>query len=102
VVEKNITEENFSIEVLADELMISRSKLHRKIKSLSGLTTTDFVNLVRIKKAVELITKKDYRFNEVAFQVGFSSQSYFNRCFKKVYKVTPKAYFDKLEKESSN
>lgn len=102
VVEKNITEENFSIEVLADELMISRSKLHRKIKSLSGLTTTDFVNLVRIKKAVELITKEDYRFNEVAFQVGFSSQSYFNRCFKKVYKVTPKAYFDKLEKESSN
>jgi AraC-like DNA-binding protein len=78
--------------------MISRSKLHRKIKSLSGVTTSDFVNLVRLKKAIALITEKDYRLNEVAFLVGFSSQSYFNRCFKKVYGVSPKEYFSELEK----
>nr|WP_319509536.1 two-component regulator propeller domain-containing protein [uncultured Draconibacterium sp.] len=93
VIEKNLTEESFSMEALAEELMISRSKLHRKIKSLSGITTSEFVNLVRIKKAVELITTENYRFNEVAYLVGFSSQSYFNRCFKKVYNVTPKEYF---------
>lgn len=93
VVEKNISDENFGMDALAEELMISRSKLHRKIKSLSGVTTSEFVNLVRIKKAVELIKEKNYRFNEVAFEVGFSSQSYFNRCFKKVYNVSPKEYF---------
>ena len=90
--------ESFGIENLAEELMISRSKLHRKIKSLSGITTSEFVNLVRIKKAVELITKENYMFSEVAYQVGFSSQSYFNRCFKKVYNVTPKEYFAKNNK----
>jgi signal transduction histidine kinase/ligand-binding sensor domain-containing protein/DNA-binding response OmpR family regulator len=98
VIEKNMMNESFGIENLAEELMISRSKLHRKIKSLSGITTSEFVNLVRIKKAVELITKENYMFSEVAYQVGFSSQSYFNRCFKKVYNVTPKEYFAKNNK----
>jgi YesN/AraC family two-component response regulator len=95
VVEKNISSETFGMEILAKELMISRSQLHRKIKSLSGVTTSDFVNLVRIKKAVELINKENYLFNEVAYHVGFSSQSYFNKCFKKVYNATPKEYFEK-------
>lgn len=95
VIEQNLSDENFNMETLAEQLMISRSKLHRKIKSLSGVTTSEFVNLVRLKKAIQLIKEKDYRFNEVAFEVGFSSHSYFNRCFKKVYGVTPKEYFMK-------
>ncbi len=94
-IENNISDENFGMEKLADELMISRSQLHRKIKSLSGVTTTEFVNLVRIKKAVELIEQQNCTFNEVAFRVGFSSQSYFTKCFKKVYDITPKDYFSK-------
>jgi signal transduction histidine kinase/AraC-like DNA-binding protein len=98
VVEKNILDENFGMEKLAEELMISRSKLHRKIKSLSGLTTSDFVNLIRVKKAVELIKTDNFLFSEVAFRVGFSSQSYFTKCFKKVYNVTPKEYFEEHPK----
>jgi DNA-binding response OmpR family regulator len=98
VVEKNISDENFNMEALAVELMISRSKLHRKIKALTGATTSEFVNLIRIKKAVELIKNENYRLNEVTFQVGFSSQSYFNRCFKKVYNVSPKEYFSDHKK----
>ncbi|HKJ78892.1 MAG TPA: response regulator, partial [Prolixibacteraceae bacterium] len=93
VVEKNIMSDNFSMESLAEELMLSRSQLHRKIKSISGSTTSEFVNLVRIKKAVELIENNNYRFNEVAYRVGFSNQPYFNKCFKKVYGVSPKEYF---------
>ncbi len=93
MIETHLSDEEFNTEILAEELKISRSKLHRKIKSLSGVTTSEFVNLVRLKKAIELIKEKDYRFNEVAFEVGFSSHSYFNRCFKKVYGVTPKEYF---------
>lgn len=94
VIESNLSEEAFSIEKLANELMISRSNLHRKIKSLSGLSTSEFVNLIRLKYAVKLIKEENYRFNEVAFRVGFSSQSYFTRCFKKAYNVTPKEYFN--------
>ncbi|WP_066630604.1 hybrid sensor histidine kinase/response regulator transcription factor [Labilibacter marinus] len=95
VIEKNISEENFGIEMLTEELMISRSQLHRKIKSLSGLSTSDFVNLVRVKLAIELVKTSNCTFNEVAFKVGFSSQSYFTKCFKKAYNTTPKAYFYK-------
>ncbi len=98
-VERNILDENFSMDFLADELMVSRSHLYRKIKSLSGLTSSDFVNMIRVKKAVELLVKKQYRFNEVAFQVGFNSQPYFNKCFKKVYGTTPKKYLERLEEE---
>tara|TARA_R110002096_G_scaffold398142_7_gene594181 strand:+ start:1635 stop:2120 length:486 start_codon:yes stop_codon:yes gene_type:complete len=96
VVESNISDENFNIEDLVEELMISRSNLHRKIKSLSGLTTSEFVNLIKIKYAVNLVRKENYRFSEVYHRAGFSSQSYFTRCFKKVYNVTPKEYFNKL------
>ncbi|WP_372772061.1 two-component regulator propeller domain-containing protein [Mangrovibacterium sp.] len=92
IVESNIEDENFDVETLASELMISRSQLHRKIKSLSGTTTTDFVNLIRIKKAVEFIENENQQYNEVAFRVGFNSPSYFNKCFKKVYGITPKEY----------
>lgn len=102
VVEQNICNDQFGMSLLAEELMISRSQLHRKIKSLSGMTTTEFVNLVRVKKAVELIKEKDYLFSEVAFKVGFSSQSYFTKCFKNVYNTTPKAYFVNLNKSSDS
>jgi DNA-binding response OmpR family regulator len=102
VVEKNLMNENFGMEQLADELMISRSQLHRKIKSISGTTTTEFVNLVRIKKAVELINNGNYLFSEIAFKVGFNNQSYFNKCFKKVYNVSPKEYFSEELKMAEN
>lgn len=93
VVEKNLMTENFGMDKLAEEMMMSRSQLYRKIKALSGYTTSDFVNLIRIRRAVELIQSGNYRLNEVAFLVGYNSQSYFTKCFKKIYKVTPKEYF---------
>jgi len=77
--------------------MISRSNLQRKIKSHSGLTTTDFVNLIRIKYAVKLIIEENCCFSEETYKVGFSSQSYFTRCLKIVYNVSPKEYFKNLK-----
>ncbi len=51
--------------------------------------------MIKVKLAVELIEESNYSFSEVAFKLGFSSKSYFTRCFKKVYNSTPKAYFEK-------
>ncbi len=93
VVEDNINQENFGMDTLAKELLISRSQLHRKIKSLSGTSTSEFVNLVRINNAVKLIENGNHTYGDVAFHVGFNSQSYFIRCFKKIYGKTPKDYF---------
>ncbi|MGB5943790.1 MAG: response regulator [Leeuwenhoekiella sp.] len=93
VVEANLSDENFSVEKLAEEMAISRSSLHRKIKAFSGLSSSEFVNLVRIKLAIQMIEEENYLFREVYHRVGFSSQSYFTRCFKKFYDVSPKEYF---------
>lgn len=93
--EKNIENEKYGIEALAKELHISRSQLHRKIKALSGMSTSKFVNLVRIQKAVKLFKSGQYQLNEIAFMVGFSNQSYFSQCFKKVHGLSPKEYFNK-------
>ena len=57
------------------------------------MSTSEFVNLVRIEQAVKLVKEENFSFSEVAYKVGFSSQSYFTRCFKKVYEVSPKEYF---------
>jgi AraC-like DNA-binding protein len=72
--------------------MISRSLLDRKINSISGITTTDFVHLMRLTKAVELIKTENYPLSEVAYLVGFNCRDYFTRCFKKVYDKAPTEY----------
>ena len=90
---RNIANEKYGIDPLADELRISRSQLHRKIKALSGMSTSEFVNLVRIQKAEHLISNGKHTLSDVAHLVGFSNHSYFSQCFKKVYGVSPKDYF---------
>ncbi|MDR0691661.1 MAG: helix-turn-helix transcriptional regulator, partial [Prevotellaceae bacterium] len=77
-------------DMLADELHISRSSLHRKIKGISELTPNDFIQLVRLKKAAELLQEGACRINEICFSVGFGSSSYFSKCFKKQFGTSPK------------
>jgi ligand-binding sensor domain-containing protein/signal transduction histidine kinase/DNA-binding response OmpR family regulator len=90
IIDKNLSDVNFNVDLLADELYMSRSSLHRKIKGISELTPNDFIQLVRLKKAAELLQEGSYRINEICFLVGFSSSSYFSKRFKKQFGVPPK------------
>lgn len=92
IIEKNISNENFSMDDLAEELCISSSGLFAKIKNLSGCTSNKLLLLVRLKKAVELLQEDDYRINEVCYMVGFSNPSYFAKCFQKQFGVLPKDF----------
>jgi len=90
VIHKNLSNVNFNVDHLAEALNMSRSSLHRKIKGISELTPNDFIQLVRLKKANELLQEGSYRINEICFLVGFGSSSYFSKSFKRQFGISPK------------
>ena len=92
IIHKNIDKSDLNVDLLAEEMSMSRATLYRKLKSISELTPTKFIHLIRLKRAAELLKRKEYRVNEVAFIVGFASSSYFSKCFYKQFGVLPKDY----------
>ena len=98
VINANLKDETFNVERMAEELCLSRSSLLRKIKTLFNLSPIDFIRLIRLKKAAELIQDGKYRVGEICYMVGFSSHSYFSKLFFKQFGMTPKDF----EKQISN
>lgn len=95
IIEKNISNMDFSIDLMAEQLCISRSGLFSKIKTLVEMTPNELIQLVRLKKAAELLSTRKYRINEICYQVGFNNPSYFSRCFQKQFGVLPKDFINK-------
>lgn len=89
---KNIENETFSVSDLAKELGYSRSQLLRKIKASTGKSVNKFICQIRLEESVKLLQQENLTSSEIAFKVGFSSPSYFNKCFLEHYGVTPLEY----------
>ncbi|WP_262245274.1 hybrid sensor histidine kinase/response regulator transcription factor [Parapedobacter soli] len=87
-----LDEVDLDVDKLAAALNMSRATFYRKVKQISELTPNDFIRLVRLKKAAELLREKDYRISEIAYLVGFNSASYFSKCFQKQFGVLPKDF----------
>lgn len=92
VINENISDSNFKTEELCNKMLMSRMQLHRKLKALTGLSTSKFLNTQRVKMAASLLRETDLSVSEIAYEVGFSNPSYFNRCFKDVYHCTPNSF----------
>ena len=90
-IEKQISEEDFSIEGLASDMAMSRTNFFRKFKALTGITPNDYLKNYRLDRAAALI-RSGARINEAAESVGFTSSSYFAKCFKARFGVLPKDY----------
>ncbi|WP_321478933.1 two-component regulator propeller domain-containing protein [uncultured Bacteroides sp.] len=99
VIEKNFSNMDFSVDVLAKELCISRSGLFAKIKTMMDVTPNELIQLVRLKKAAQLLAEKDMRINEVAYAVGFNNPSYFAKCFQKQFGQKPMDFVLKWKKK---
>ncbi|NLR67522.1 substrate-binding domain-containing protein [Chitinophaga varians] len=95
IVEKNISNENFSIQDLCDQIGMSKIQLYRKAKPLLDVSITEYILLRRVQKAKYLIQHEDLSFAEIAYETGFSTPSYFSTSFKKITGITPKAYKEK-------
>lgn len=89
IVEANLENDKFDISFLARAVGLSRITLYRKIKTATGKTINRFVREIRLNKAKELILNSDKTIAEIAYEVGFGSSTYFNRCFHKHFGSSP-------------
>ena len=89
IIEENISNEQFGVSELAAKVGMSRSNLLRKIKSLTNLSVSVFIRQVRLKNAMEMLKDEALNVNEVSYRVGFSSTSYFIKCFREHYGFSP-------------
>lgn len=94
-VEKNIADEHYSVEQLSSDLCMSRMTLYRKIQSATGQKPTEFIRTIRLRRAAELLRKGRLTITEISYATGFSSVSYFSRCFRTMYGVAPTQYIEK-------
>ncbi|MBO4800758.1 MAG: response regulator [Bacteroidaceae bacterium] len=99
LVEKNMKDEQFSIDTLAEQMNMSRSSFYRKIKALTDLTPVDYMKNQRLQRAAVLL-RQGQRITEVAAQVGFTSSSYFAKCFRARFGVLPKDFVNETEEHS--
>jgi len=94
--EANWPNTEFDISNYGQAMVMSNSQLYRKTISLTGLSPNLFLKDFRLEKAKELMKKKSYNIAQITFESGFSSPSYFTKCFKKKYGLLPMAYIDLL------
>lgn len=94
-VRENLADANYNVEALAAAMNMSRSSLHRKIKALTDLSSLDFIRVIRLKRAAELLQEGELRINEICDRVGFQSPSYFAKVFQKQFGVTPTEFAQK-------
>jgi DNA-binding response OmpR family regulator len=92
VIETNLSDPEFNVEELKRKLYISRTSLYRKIQALSGQSPTDFIRSYRLKRAAQLLKNGIGSVTEVAFEVGFTSRSYFAKCFKEKFHQLPSTF----------
>ncbi|MBN1116143.1 MAG: response regulator [Bacteroidales bacterium] len=90
----NCNDKQLSVEILADNLNLSRGQLYKKIKALTGQSAVEFIRSIRLKEAVRLMETRKYSLTEIAYQTGFTSPSYFTRSFKAQYGKSPSEFLD--------
>lgn len=95
VLDKHITSPEFTSEKFSKLMHMSRSQLHKKLTAITGMSTTEFVRAQRINLAKDLLQKTDAPISEIAYQVGFNTPSYFNKCFKEIQGCTPVEFLSK-------
>ena len=83
---------DFSVGYLVKEMSMSRSNLYIKIKELTGLTSSEFIRNIRLKRALKLFDSSDLSVKEIMYMTGFNTASYFSKCFKKQFGVVPSMY----------
>jgi AraC-like DNA-binding protein len=92
VLEVNHATSDFSIEVFASEMAMSRMQLLRKIKGLTGQKPSDLLKHFRLQRATQLLKQEHASVSEVGYLVGFSTLAHFSRSFKALYGVSPSEY----------
>ena len=91
VLEKHLDDPGLNVEWLADQMMMSRKTLLRKVQALVQLAPSELIQQYRLRKAAELL-RAGHTVSETAYIVGFNTPAYFGQCFKELYHVTPSEF----------
>lgn len=97
IIEKHLSDSDFSVDKFSREIGMSRSNLYLKFKAITGESATDFIKRIRFTKAVELMQSQRYTIAQIAYMCGFNSPSYFSTAFKQYYGCMPSEYVNKME-----
>ncbi len=92
IINDHIADNSFGVEMLAENLAVSRQLLYKKLVSLAGESPNDFIKIIRLNKALKLLEKKSGNISEIALETGFANPSYFAECFQKQFGVLPSQY----------
>ena len=94
-INKNISDSDFNVERLTQEVGISRVQLHRKMKELTGISTSEFIRNIRLEQAARLLKEQKINVTQVAYTVGFSNLAHFSTIFRKHFGVAPSEYAER-------
>lgn len=92
IVNKHISDADFGSEGFCKEIGMSRSQLHRKLKSLTSQPASEFIRTIRLKQAAKLLKDSRLSVEEITYRVGFNSPAYFAKCFKTLFGKTPSEF----------
>ncbi len=95
-VESHLSDTNFNVEALASEMCMSRATLHRRMQAQTGMSPTEFIRDIRLKKAAQLFSSQpNATITDVATRVGFATPQYLTKCFREKFGKSPKDFIDK-------
>ena len=92
VVNENMSDSDFNVEKMCDEVGVSRTQLHRKLKEMTGVPTSEFLRNIRLNEAARLIRERKINITQVSYMVGFANNSHFSTAFKKYFGMSPTEY----------
>ena len=92
VVNENLSDSDFNVEKMCDEVGVSRTQLHRKLKEMTGVPTSEFLRNIRLNEAARLIRERKINITQVSYMVGFANNSHFSTAFKKYFGMSPTEY----------
>ena len=96
-VNKNLGDSDFSVETLTRDVGISRAQLHRKMKEMTGISTSEFIRNIRLEQAARLLREQKINVTQVAYTVGFSNLAHFSTIFRKHFGISPSEYAERGE-----
>ncbi len=99
IIEQNMSDSDYSVVKFGKDVGLSRMQLFRKLKALSGLSPNEYIRIMRVKRAAQLLLQGDLNITEITYQVGFTDPKYFRKCFKQQFNETPSSFRKNQKKE---
>ena len=99
IIEGDLSNTSFGVNELYVSMQMSKSNFYRKLKTITDLSPNELIRFIRLRKSTQLLIAPDLSVNEIAYEVGFNTPSYFTRCFKQQFGIAPSEYKEYYESQ---